>query len=111
MSVMSRGFLASQATAALQVMVLPLVALKESMNAVDMLRTAERVTELSMLTILASWSHSSQVTQVNTKFCSGDKILCHMKFSGKRLLVDFQTGLCLLRFLVAVLLPPTAVVD
>ena len=52
MSVMSRGFLASQATAALQVMVLPLVALKESMNAVDMLRTAERVTELSMLTIL-----------------------------------------------------------
>ena len=48
MSVMSRGFLASQATAALQVMVLPLVAARLSMKAEDMARTKFLVAELSI---------------------------------------------------------------
>ena len=48
MSVMSRGFLASHATAALQVIVFPLVAARVSSTAEDIMRTAERVTELNM---------------------------------------------------------------
>ena len=47
-SVTSRGFLASQATAALQVMVLPLVAARLSMKAEDMARTKFLVAELSI---------------------------------------------------------------
>ena len=49
MSVTSKGFFASQATAALQVMVFPLVAFRFSINAEDIFRTEERVTELSIV--------------------------------------------------------------
>ena len=49
MSVMSRGFFASQATAALQVMVWPLVALRDSRNAVDIFLTEDRDNELNII--------------------------------------------------------------
>ena len=49
MSVTSRGFFASQATAALQVMVWPLVALRDSMKAVDIFLTEDRVRELNII--------------------------------------------------------------
>ena len=52
MSVMSRGFFASQATAALQVMVWPLVALRESRNAVDIFLTEDRDSELNIIKYL-----------------------------------------------------------
>ena len=49
MSVTSRGFFASQATAALHVMVWPLVALRDSMKAVDIFLTEDRVRELNII--------------------------------------------------------------
>ena len=52
MSVMSRGFFASQATAALQVMVWPLVALRESRNAVDIFLTEDLDSELNIIKYL-----------------------------------------------------------
>ena len=52
MSVMSSGFFASQATAALQVMVWPLVAFRDFINAVDIFLTVDRVSELSIVKLL-----------------------------------------------------------
>ena len=49
MSVTSKGFFASQATAALQVMVWPLVALRDSRNAVDIFLTEDRDNELNII--------------------------------------------------------------
>ena len=76
MSTMSRGFLASQATAALQVMVLPLVSQRDLMKAhsfLDMLMIAaaglraEKVNNISKLLPLRP---SKDVLQC--KFFSGD---------------------------------------
>ena len=76
MSTMSRGFLASQATAALQVMVLPLVSQRDLMKAhsfLDMLRIAAaglRAENVNNISKLLSLRPSKDALQF--KFFSGD---------------------------------------
>ena len=93
MSVMSSGFFASQATAALQVMVWPLVAFRESRKAVDIFLVEDRVSELNIIKYL-KLNKLQLIEVLHSLGPNGLDCRCtnHMKWLSRMLLGDFQTG-------------------